>query len=355
MHAAGFAVAVVDPQRARLFAKACGHLAKTDRIDARMLARMGEALEPAATPPPSEALVELQELVNARTAATAERAALANRRDAAQTSFLRAELGRRLAAVTGHVERLDAAIDRRIRAESELARRYAILTSIPGIGPVTAAVLIANFIELGACSGKQAAMLAGVAPVACESGERIGHRAIKGGRRAVRNAVYMAALTASFSQSRPRNLCQAPAPEWQTSKGRSCRGHAKTHDPGQHSHRPEPPLEPNCPLTPDTDAHLVLIRHLAPAEVLQLAMASMPPNPPAPPQPPPAPRPGPDMVPIEKKGCELGAEVCLGADGTISTSLGCGIFEVALESDGDDSEAKIGVTVSGVSLTLGGN
>ena len=61
------------------------------------------------------------------------------------------------------------------------------------------------------------------------------------------------------------------------------------------------------------------------------------------------------MVPIEKKGCELGAEVCLGADGTISTSLGCGIFEVALESDGDDSEAKIGVTVSGVSLTLGGN
>lgn len=61
---------------------------------------------------------------------------------------------------------------------------------------MTAAVLI-NFIELGACSGKQAAMLAGVAPVACESGERIGHRAIKGGRPAVRNAIYMAALTAS--------------------------------------------------------------------------------------------------------------------------------------------------------------
>lgn len=197
LHAAGFAVAIVDPLRARLFARACGRLAKTDRIDARLLAVMGEALEPAALAPPSETLVALQELVNARSAATAERTALANRRDAAQTSFLRMELGRRLAAVTGHVGRLDAAIERRIRADPELARRYAILISIPGVGPVTAAVLIAGFTELGDCSGKQAAMLAGVAPVACDSGQRIGRRAIRGGRRGVRNAVYMAALSAS--------------------------------------------------------------------------------------------------------------------------------------------------------------
>ena len=190
-------MAVVDPLRARLFAKACGLLAKTDRIDARLLALMGEALEPAAVAPPPEALQELQELVNARTAATAERTALTNRRGAAQTAFLRAELGRRLSAIKGHVDRLDAEIERRILAVPELARRYVILTSIPGVGAVTAAVLIANFAELGACSGKQAAMLAGVAPVACESGERIGHRAIKGGRLGVRNAVYMAALSAS--------------------------------------------------------------------------------------------------------------------------------------------------------------
>jgi transposase len=197
LHAAGFAVALVDPLRARLFAKACGYLAKTDRIDARLLALMGEALEPAALPPPCEALVELQELVNARTAATAERTALTNRRGAAQTGFLKAELGRRLAAIKSHLERLDAEIERRIQAEPALARRYVILMSIPGVGPVTAAVLIANFAELGACSGKQAAMLAGVAPVACESGERIGYRAIKGGRLGVRNAVYMAALSAA--------------------------------------------------------------------------------------------------------------------------------------------------------------
>jgi transposase len=197
LHAAGFAVALVDPLRARLFAKACGYLAKTDRIDARLLALMGEALELTALPPPSEALLELQELVNARTAATAERTALTNRRTAAQTAFLRAELGRRLSAVKTHLERLDAEIEKRIRAEPTLARRYAILTSIPGVGAVTAAVLIANFAELGTCSSKQAAMLAGVAPVACESGQRIGHRAIKGGRMSVRNAIYMAALSAA--------------------------------------------------------------------------------------------------------------------------------------------------------------
>ncbi|WP_198669491.1 IS110 family transposase, partial [Blastomonas sp. UPD001] len=195
LHAAGFAVALVDPLRARLFAKACGYLAKTDRIDARLLALMGEALEPTALPPPSEALLDLQELVNARTAATAERTALTNRRTAAQTAFLRAELDRRLKAVKSHLERLDTEIEKRIRTEPDLARRYTIVTSIPGIGAVTAAVLIANFAELGACSSKQAAMLAGVAPVACESGERIGHRAIKGGRMSVRNAIYMAALS----------------------------------------------------------------------------------------------------------------------------------------------------------------
>ena len=225
LHAAGFAVAVVDPLRARLFAKACGLLAKTDRIDARLLALMGEALKPAAVAPPPEALQELQELVNARTAATAERTALTNRRGAAQTAFLRAELGRRLIAAKAHVERLDAEIERRIRAVPELARRHVILTSIPGVGTVTAAVLIANFAELGACSGKQAAMLAGVAPVACESGERIGHRAIKGGRLGVRNAVYMAALSPALitpiSQPSP-SACARPANLPKSSLSRSC-------------------------------------------------------------------------------------------------------------------------------------
>jgi transposase len=197
LYAAGLPVAIVDPLRARLFAKACGWLAKTDAIDARLLALMGEALDPAETPPPTQALEELQELVNARTAATAEKTALLNRRAAAATAFLRAELRRRFAAVERHIKRLDGEIERRLGTEPGFARRRAILLSIPGVGPATAAVLIAGLSELGSCTGKQAAMLVGLAPVACDSGERSGHRAIKGGRAAVRNAAYMACLSAS--------------------------------------------------------------------------------------------------------------------------------------------------------------
>lgn len=194
---AGFKVSVVDPRRARLFAQACGSLAKTDKLDARMLARMGAAMQPAATPLPGPGLEDLQELVNARAAATAERTALANRRGAAQTAFLRAELARLWAVADRHVQRLDAEIERLIQADPELRRRQTILLSIPGIGPATAAALIAGLVELGACSGKQAAMLVGLAPVACDSGERYGRRAIKGGRAGVRSAVYMASLSAS--------------------------------------------------------------------------------------------------------------------------------------------------------------
>ena len=197
LNADGFKVTICDPLRARLFAKACGYLAKTDKIDARLLAFMAEALKPAATALPGAALEELQELVNAQAAATADSTALANRRTAAQSPFLRRELGRQHASVERQIQRIEAAIERLIRSDPELLRRQTILLSIPGIGPVTAAALIAGLAELGACSSKQVAMLAGLAPIACDSGERTGHRAIKGGRRAVRNALYMASLSAS--------------------------------------------------------------------------------------------------------------------------------------------------------------
>ena len=188
---------MVNPLRARLFAEAAGKIAKTDAIDARLLAVMGAALEPAETAPPPAALEEVCELVNARTAATAERTALSNRLAAAGTAFLKAELRRRRAACQRHLDRLDAEIERRILAQPDMARRHAILCSIPGIGPVTAAIFLAGLAEFGACSGKQAAMLAGVAPVANDSGDKSGRRAIRGGRMPVRNAAYMAAFSAS--------------------------------------------------------------------------------------------------------------------------------------------------------------
>lgn len=197
LHAAGLAVAIVNPLRSRLFAEAIGQLAKTDRLDARVLAIMAESLEPKAAAPAPEDLEALQEIVRARSAAIADQTALSNQRLASQTAFLKAELGRRLKTLAASIARLDAEIDRRLRADPALRRRYDILTSIPGIGPVAAVAIIAGLPELGACSGKAASLLAGLAPLACESGEKTGERRIKGGRRHVRSGLYFAALAAA--------------------------------------------------------------------------------------------------------------------------------------------------------------
>lgn len=197
LHEAGLAVAVMVPLRVRLFAQATGQLAKTDAVDARLLAVMGAILEPAATPPAPAALEALSELVNARTAATAEATALSNRLANTQDGFLKAELGRRIAVVKRHIARLEGEIERRIAADPQLAHRRAILCSIPGIGQITATTLLTGMAEMGTCSASQAAMLAGLAPIAKDSGDTKGHRAIRGGRRTVRNALYMAALSAS--------------------------------------------------------------------------------------------------------------------------------------------------------------
>ena len=197
LHAAGLAVAVVDPLRARQFAQAIGMLAKTDRIDARLLALQGAALAPTARPPAPAALTALQELVAARAAAVAERTALANRHGASEVAFLRAELARRIAAVETHIARLEAEIARRIAAEPALARRRAILTSIPGVGELTAQALLAGQDELGRCTAKAAASLAGLAPIARDSGAAKGPRRIQGGRAPVRAALCMAAVAAA--------------------------------------------------------------------------------------------------------------------------------------------------------------
>lgn len=196
LSAAGFSVAVVNPLRARLFAEANGTLAKTDRIDARMLALMAEKLDPRATEPAPEAVEELQELVRARDAAVAERTALMNRRGEAKIAALQAELDRLIEAMREHIDRLEKEIDRRIKADATLKHRRALLMSIPGVGPVAAAAMLADLDELGACSNKAAVMLVGLAPIARESGQTNAKRHIRGGRGSLRAALYMPALAA---------------------------------------------------------------------------------------------------------------------------------------------------------------
>lgn len=196
LSADGFAVAIVDPLRARLFARACGYLAKTDRLDARLLSLLAASLKPAPDTPPGPHSEALQELVNARSAAKGEITALENRARTAATAFLRGELSRRVKSLERHVDRLDDEIERQIGEDPELCRKVEILTSIPGIGRITAWALMAGMDELGNCSGKQAAMLAGLAPIANDSGARTGRRSIRAGRPAPRRALYMAALSA---------------------------------------------------------------------------------------------------------------------------------------------------------------
>lgn len=196
LSADGFSVSIVDPLRARMFARACGYLAKTDRLDARLLALLAASLKPGADTPPSPNSEALQELVNARSAAKGEITALENRARTATTAFLRGELSRRVKSLERHVDRLDKEIERRIDEDPQLCRKVGILTSIPGIGRITAWALMAGMDELGNCSGKQAAMLAGLAPIANDSGARTGRRSIRAGRPAPRRALYMAALSA---------------------------------------------------------------------------------------------------------------------------------------------------------------
>lgn len=196
LHAGGRRVAIVDPFRVRMFAKAHGILAKTDRLDARVLAMFAAMMAPEARPPRPVALAAVQELVRARGQAVAQRTALHNQRGTAETRFLQRQLERRLAHLETEIVELEAEIGRRIAAEPALAQRQRILCSIPGIGTVVAAILIADLPELGTASAKQIAPLAGLAPLADDSGQRQGRRRIRGGRQGVRNGAYLAALAA---------------------------------------------------------------------------------------------------------------------------------------------------------------
>src|SRR5882762_3248894 len=179
LHADGLPVAVSDPYRVRMFAKAHGVAAKTDRLDARVLAQFGAVMNPAIRPPVPEAFEELGELLAARRSAVDTQTALKNQAGITTSKFLVRQIKRRLSALAKDIDALECEIQRHIAAEEPLAKRYAILA------------------ELGICSAKQIGMLARLAPIADDSGQRQGIRFIGRGRSAVRNVLYLAALAAT--------------------------------------------------------------------------------------------------------------------------------------------------------------
>ena len=197
----GIGFSRVNPERARAFAKASGRLAKTDAIDARMLADMGQALLPDRTPLPSPARLRLAAVSRRRDQLVAMRQQEKVRLKEALESE-RPSLERHIAWLTAEIKELEAAREALIREDPELARLARLLRTIPGIGPVAAATLLALMPELGSLTPKAAAALAGLAPFNVDSGRMRGKRTIRGGRRRVRKALYMAAVTARRSSSR---------------------------------------------------------------------------------------------------------------------------------------------------------
>ena len=195
--ASAIPVAVVDPYRVRRFAQAHGIFAKTDRLDARVLASFASMMTPSVRAPAPQAMAELAELVVARASAIEAQAALKNQLGTTECKFLKRQLDRRIARAGKDIAALDGEILKRIKADNALARRYAILTSIPGFGFAVAATLIACLAEIGSATAKQIGMLAGLAPIANQSGEHDGMRVIWGGRPAVRRVLYLAALSAA--------------------------------------------------------------------------------------------------------------------------------------------------------------
>ena len=189
-------LARVNAARARRFAQALGEEAKTDAADARVLAAMGAALPLRQVEARSAAQRDLDGLATARDGLVRDRVAALNRREHVRGKLLKQQNRNRLAQIDRQLRAVDARIGELLAADAALARRAEVLASIPGLGPVTVAGLVVGMPELGGLDAKAAASLAGLAPMARESGSWTGRSHIKGGRRRVRRLLYMAALSA---------------------------------------------------------------------------------------------------------------------------------------------------------------
>jgi transposase len=200
--AAGIAYARVNPQHARAFARALGQRAKTDPIDARLLAEFGRRLSPRACPAAQAVRERLALWHKRRDQLVAMRQQERTRRSESQDEEIAALIDRHIALLSQEIAAVEQTLKALIAADADLARARERLQSVPGVGPVTAVTLLALMPELGRRSPKAIAALAGLAPFNDDSGQRRGTRHIRGGRKRVRDALYMAAVTAARSSTR---------------------------------------------------------------------------------------------------------------------------------------------------------
>lgn len=194
---AGLPLVKINPRQARRFAEAIGTHAKTDRVDAAMLARLGAMLKPPIRPAVNPALDEMKELHIARQALIKDRVAAQNRAHTRRSALLKRQAADRLRQIERQIAAIDAALRAHLKSDPALKARFDILLSIPGLGETTALAIIIDMPELGHIEHKCVSSLAGLAPMARDSGQRTGKRFIRGGRAQVRQALYMPALVAA--------------------------------------------------------------------------------------------------------------------------------------------------------------
>ena len=190
-------VRIVDPKRVRSFARSAGRLAKNDAIDAEMIAWFAETFGEAPSQAYDAARDKLVQIVRARQSLLDLQTSLQNRGEHAAPEVVQKMQARLLKTIALEVAKLEAAITAMIKATPHLAELAEIIESVPGLGKITSAGLVAAMPELGQVSNNIAAALLGVAPYDDDSGQRRGDRHIKGGRRKVRNLFYMACLGAA--------------------------------------------------------------------------------------------------------------------------------------------------------------
>lgn len=193
---AGLPVAVINPRQARDFAKATGRLAKTDQVDAAVLAAFAKAIRPQARPLKDEDTRALDDMVSRRRQLIDMRVQETLRLSTAASRPLQKSLNQHIAWLDKRIAEVDADLTRRLRESDMWRTKDDLLRSIPGVGAVTTLTMLAKCPELGMLNRREIAALTGVAPLANDSGKHRGKRFIWGGRADVRTVLYMAALSA---------------------------------------------------------------------------------------------------------------------------------------------------------------
>lgn len=193
---AGLAVAVVNPTRVRRFAEAMGILAKTDKMDAKVIAHFASVVKPLAKNRQTPLEEQLAACVERRRQLSVEVTAEKNRLSTSP-ECMRSDIEEHIAWIDEHIKKLDTQIQACISQKTEWQERAEIIDSVPGVGPVTASTLVAEMPELGLLNRQEIAALAGVAPFNKDSGPKRGRRKISGGREGVRRTLFMAALSAA--------------------------------------------------------------------------------------------------------------------------------------------------------------